>query len=183
MKKLIVATGILVAAIITALIGFRVHTKSFSPHDKVTYSQDASITVQYSRPYKRGREVFGQLVPYNQLWRTGANEATHFYTDKDLLIKDKLLKAGTYTLFTIPKEESWTIIFNKETGQWGIDPFTMEVNRDINNDALTIEATSIKTTDMFEQFTIGLEQMGNEIEMVMMWDHTVVVIPMIPVAI
>ncbi|MBL6446281.1 DUF2911 domain-containing protein [Fulvivirga sp. 29W222] len=179
MRKLVVAGGIIVAIIIIGMVGLRFYTKSFSPLDKAIFEgENTELVVTYSRPYKKGRKIFGDLVPYDKVWRTGANEATIFTTDKDLMIGNKLLKAGSYSLFTIPRNNSWTIIFNKEVGQWGIVPFSGESNRDPEQDALTVDVATIKTPDLFEQFTIAFEQMGHEIEMILMWDHTLIVVPM-----
>lgn len=167
------------AIVIIGMVGMRFYTKSFSPQDKAVFEgENASLTVAYSRPYKKGRQIFGDLVPYDEVWRTGANEATVFTTNKDLMIGNKLLKAGSYSLFTIPRANRWTIIFNNEVGQWGLDPFSGEVNRDPEQDALTLDVATIKTPDLFEQFTITFEQMGEEIEMILMWDHTLIVVPM-----
>lgn len=178
MKKIIVAGGIVVAIVVVILVGMRFYTKSHSPQDTAVYDwDDAHITVSYSRPYKNDRQIFGALVPYDEVWRTGANEATTFTTSEDLTIGKKLLPAGSYSIFTIPGPEKWTVIFNKETEQWGISPFTGKANRDPENDVLTVEVASIKTKDLFEQFTISFERMGQEIEMIMMWDHTLVVVP------
>src|SRR5688572_31274397 len=81
--------------------------------------KDAYIKVTYSQPLKRGREIFGKVVPFDQVWRTGANEATEITTTKNIQINGTLLKAGTYSLFTIPQKEKWTIIINSELGLWG----------------------------------------------------------------
>ena len=81
--------------------------------------KDAYIKITYSQPQKKGREIFGKLVPYDQVWRTGANEATELTTTKNIQINGTLLKAGTYSLFTIPQKDSWTIIINSEVGLWG----------------------------------------------------------------
>jgi hypothetical protein len=78
-----------------------------------------TVQVDYSRPYKKRREIFGKLLPYGQVWRTGANEATIFDVKQDIKIGDKSLKAGKYTLWTIPNADKWTVILNSETGQWG----------------------------------------------------------------
>ncbi len=116
------------------------------------------------------------LVPYGKVWRTGANEATVFETNRDLKIKDMTLKAGTYSFWTIPGEQNWTIIFNSEYGQWGVD-FNGVANRDPKNDVLTVEVP-VKTQDKeFEQFTILVEKMSEEMEIILLWDKTVVPIP------
>jgi len=81
----------------------------------------ASVLVDYGRPSKRGREIFGEgkLVPYDKVWRTGANAATTLVTDKDLVIGGTNVPAGTYTLYSLPSGKGWQLIINKETGQWG----------------------------------------------------------------
>ncbi len=93
-----------------------------SPRDSLSVSiGGAQITVNYGRPSKRGRSVFDSLVPYGQVWRTGANAATAFTTTKLLMIGSLMVPAGSYTLFTIPGKASWQLIVNKQTGQWGLD--------------------------------------------------------------
>lgn len=180
MRTLIVAGGIVVAAIAVFFAGMRFYTKSFSPQETIRFTGDEiNIAVTYSRPFRKDRDVFGELVPYNKVWRTGANEATIFTTNRDLMIGNKLLEAGAYSLFTIPRPNSWIIIFNSETGQWGIGPLSGEANRELKKDVLTVEVPAIQTPDLFEQFTISFEQMGDEIEMILMWDHTLVVVPML----
>lgn len=79
----------------------------------------ANITINYSSPYVKGRKIWGDLVPYDKVWRAGANEATVFETDKDLMVEGKLLPAGKYAFFTIPGEKEWVVIFNKTADQWG----------------------------------------------------------------
>jgi hypothetical protein len=81
--------------------------------------KDATITIDYSSPSVKGRKIFGGLVPYNQVWRAGANEATIFSTDKDIMVEGKKLAAGKYSLFMKPGEKEWVVYFNSETGQWG----------------------------------------------------------------
>jgi len=81
--------------------------------------KDATITIDYSSPSVKGRKIWGGLVPYNKVWRAGANEATIFTTDKDIEVEGKKLAAGKYSLFMTPGEKEWTVIFNSETGQWG----------------------------------------------------------------
>jgi len=107
--------GIAVIAAVVAFIGFMQlkNTKSFSPEEEVVFVQgDLKITVFYNRPSKKGREIFGGLVPFNQVWRTGANEATTFESNKDINFDGQTLRAGKYSVWTIPRETTWTIIFN-----------------------------------------------------------------------
>lgn len=181
MKKIIVIGGVLIAIIATAFIGMRIYTKSFSPLGLAKYTQDGlEITIEYSRPYKKDRVIFGGLVPYDEVWRTGANEATVFTTNEDLLIGEQILSKGTYSLFTKPGRDSWEIIFNNTIPSWGVQIPSGKAARDPEADALVLEVSAINTQSMFEQFTIDFEALHNEIDMVMMWDQTLVVVPIAP---
>lgn len=178
MKKLIIIAGVVIAIIALAFVGLRIYTKQFSPQDTASYrGNNVEIDVSYSRPYKKERDVFGGLVPYGETWRTGANEATVFTTNADLNIKGKELPAGSYSMFTVPAEDSWKVIFNEQTGQWGVD-FSGEANKADEQDVLAVEVATVDSPDVFEQFTISFEQMGEEIEMILMWDQTLVVVPL-----
>jgi Protein of unknown function (DUF2911) len=84
-----------------------------------------TIKTDYSSPRMRGRKIYGGLVPYGQVWRTGANEATTFVTGADLIVGGKAVAAGSYTIFTLPTADAWTLIINKKTGEWGI-PYKYE---------------------------------------------------------
>lgn len=181
MKKIVIFSLIGVAVVgalvvIIAYVQLR-KTKSFSPEGHVIYTEgDLSIEVVYNRPSKKERQIFGGLVPYNEVWRTGANEATTFETNKDLVIEEKTLKAGKYSLWTIPRQDTWTIFFNSEYGQWGINS-KGEANRTPEKDVLAIDVSSVKQDQVFEQFTISFEKSGEDIEMVMAWDKTLVALP------
>jgi len=171
--------GIAVIAAIVAFIGFMQlkNTKSFSPEEYVVFEKDQlRIRVFYNRPSKKGREIFGGLVPYDQVWRTGANEATTFETNKDLIIEGLSLKAGKYSLWTIPHENTWTIIFNTEHGQWGVNS-KGEPNRNPTLDVLKVDVHAVQQEQVFEQFTIEFQETGEDAEMVLMWDQTLVSIP------
>lgn len=151
--------------------------KSLSPEEEVSYSDgDLKLQVLYNRPSKRGRKIFGELVPYGQVWRTGANEATTFQTNKQLTIEGKELAPGKYTLWTIPDSTTWTIIFNTEVGQWGIN-HKGEANRNPSLDMLTVKISPVVQERTFEQFTIAFEKIGEQSEMVLLWDNTVVAVP------
>jgi len=89
------------------------------------FSNGKTITVDYSSPRAKGRKIFGDLVPFGQVWRTGANEATTFVTTADLKAGSLNIPAGNYTIFTIPNQDKWTLIVNKKTGEWGI-PYEYE---------------------------------------------------------
>lgn len=171
--------GIAVIAAIVAFIGFiqLKNTKSFSPEEEVLFNQgDLKINVFYNRPSKKGREIFGGLVPYEVIWRTGANEATTFETNKDLVIEGETLKAGKYSLWTIPRETTWTIIFNSEHGQWGVDS-KGEPNHNPQLDVLKVDVHAVQQEQVFEQFTIAFEDTGEDAEMVLMWDKTLISVP------
>jgi hypothetical protein len=85
-----------------------------------TFSDGKTITVEYSQPAMKGRKIYGGLVPYGEVWRTGANEATTFVTTTDLTIGGQPVPAGSYTLYTLPGEKSWKLVLSKKTGQWGV---------------------------------------------------------------
>jgi len=104
---------------------------------------DATITIDYSQPSVKGRDIYGDLVPFEKVWRTGANESTTFETDKDVMVNGKKLAAGKYALFTIPGEEEWTIIFNSEPKQWGA--YKYDEGKDVLR--VTAKPTSHKMTE------------------------------------
>jgi hypothetical protein len=108
------------------------------------------ISVDYGRPYAKGRKIMGGLVPYDQVWRTGANKATHLTTEADLVIGKLTVPKGTYTLFTIPSASGWKLIINKKTGQWGI-PYKYEADE---LGRVDMKVTTLKAS--VEQFTITL---------------------------
>lgn len=151
--------------------------KSKSPEDEVVYADGGlRLSVLYNRPYKKNREIFGKLVPYGKVWRTGANEATIFETNKTITIKDKKLNPGKYSVWTVPDSTTWTVIFNSESGQWGIN-HKGEANRNPTLDVLSLPVLAVTQESVFEQFTIEFKKVGEEVEMVLMWDNTVVAIP------
>jgi len=169
-KKIkIVLAGVAVLAI--AFFGMRVYTKSKSPADTATFNQNGlSVQVDYCRPYKKDRVIFGQLLPYGKVWRTGANEATLFEVKQDVKIAGKALKAGTYTLWTVPNADTWTIILNKQTGQWG-------TKYDESQDMLRVDVPAGNTTETVEQFKIDFVPVTNGADMVLRWENTEVKVP------
>ncbi|HZS08077.1 MAG TPA: DUF2911 domain-containing protein [Blastocatellia bacterium] len=107
------------------------------------------ISIKYSRPSMRGRTIMGKLVPWNQVWRTGANEATSLTTEADLVIGNVTVPAGSYTVYTLPSEKSWKLIINKQTGQWGTE-------YDQSQDLARIDMDVKQSPSPVEQFTISL---------------------------
>ncbi len=134
--------------------------------------KDTYLKITYSQPHKRGRIVYGNLVPFGQVWRTGANEATEITITRDIILNNTSLKAGTYSIFTIPEKESWTIIFNSDLGLWGAYNY---------NDKMDVMRFSIPTQllqgAVYEPFTILIEQKNNRAELVFLWDSVRVSIP------
>jgi hypothetical protein len=123
--------------------------------------KDATITINYSSPSVKGRQVWdpsGTLAPYGKAWRAGANEATIFETDKDIKVEGKTLPAGKYSLFAIPDQKEWKIIFNSQTGQWGIKRGG-EANRDPANDVLTVSVKPA-TAPMTERLVYNVTGKG-----------------------
>jgi len=175
MKKILIILVSIIVVGALGMIGIRFYTKSFSPEETVVYNQD-KLSVTYSRPYKNSREIFGGLVPFGEVWRTGANESTTFTCNEDILFGGVPLKSGRYSLWTIPEKDYWTIILNAETGQWGVTTRSV-ANRDPEEDVLSIEVPVIITPKVFEQFTISFEEHKKELDMILMWDNTLVVIP------
>jgi hypothetical protein len=130
----------------------------------------AALWIDYSRPSKRGRVIFGELVPYGQVWRTGANAATQFRTDKNLQIGTATVPAGLYTLFTIPGPSEWTLIINSETGQAGT---AYKVDRDLVR--LPMKVSTLPQP--VERFTIGVTPAVMGGELYMEWDATRASVP------
>lgn len=130
------------------------------------------IKAVYGQPLKRGREIFGALEPFGQVWRTGANEATEITTTKDLRIGGKTLKAGTYTLFTVPDKNKWKVMFNSELGQWGA------FKHDPAKDVLVTEVPVSQTPETYEAFIIRFDETRTGADMVLAWDKTKVAVPL-----
>lgn len=147
-----------------------------APSPTATFSQKVGLTdvsINYSRPGMKGRTVFGDLVPYGKLWRTGANMATKITFSDDVKIGGKDLPAGTYALFSIPGENEWTIIMNKNINQGGTG------NYKESEDALRVDIKSMKIPGTIETFSIGLEDVKPTSALIeILWESTVVQIPL-----
>jgi DUF2911 family protein len=139
-----------------------------SPPAKATCAlpDGKTITVDYSSPRAKGRKIFGGLVPYGEVWRAGANEATTFVTTADLMVGGTHVPAGNYTLFTIPNKDKWILIISKKTGEWGI-PYpgqTQDFAR------LDMKASSISSP--VENFTIAFDKATSGCTLRMEWETT-----------
>jgi len=141
--------------------------KPLSPPQEVKYStSDKHITINYSAPSKRGRTVMGSLVPYGKIWRTGANAATTLTTNTDLMLGSLHVPAGKYTLYTIPGDKEWTLIVNKQTGQWG-------TNYDQKQDLGRVKMTVKPLKAPVEQFEIAVDAKA----LTMSWENVQATVP------
>jgi len=180
MKKVVIIVGVAVVLLVALFSFFRYKTKSLSPEANVEFKDgNLAIHIFYNRPYKKGREIFGKLVPFGKTWRTGANETTVFETSSDLKFGDKELKAGKYSLWTVPGERAWEVIFNSKIPFWGVS-FNQEASRDSVNDVLKVESPVAIKDKEFEQFTISVEKVSEGEELILMWDKTLVAVPFSP---
>jgi hypothetical protein len=180
MKKFFKWTAIIVGSLIVILFAaasfLNYQTKKASPEATVETKKDGKeISVFYCRPSKKGREIFGGLVPYDKIWRTGANEATTFTSNKDLLINGQTLPAGKYTLVTIPGKEEWTVIWNSKQYSWGIK-FSGEPISEREFDVLQVKVPVQNLNEAVEMFTISFEG-ENSLDLAFAWDKTKVVVP------
>lgn len=149
-----------------------------SPADTVSFKMNEwQMEVFYSRPSKRNRDIFGALVPYNQVWRTGANEATTFETNFPISVgSNNFLSAGKYTLWTIPNDTLWQVIFNSKQYPWGVDD-TMKPMREPAFDVLNLAIKPQNLATPVEQFTIGFDTYSNDVFLTLAWDQVKIMIP------
>lgn len=169
---------LILVAICLAIYVFYTNPPRKSPIDTVSLVEnDLKLDVVYNRPSKRGREIFGGLVPYKEVWRTGANEATTFKTNKPIRINNDSLPAGKYTLWTIPNDSVWQIIFNRKQYPWGVDK-EMKPMREAEFDIVTVPASVEKINKTVEQFTIGFDNTMDDITLTLVWDNTKIALPL-----
>src|SRR5262249_9263080 len=137
-----------------------------SPHETVELALNGKkITVTYGRPFMKGRKIMGGLVPYGQVWRTGADEATVLTTEADLMIGNLAVPKGSYSLFTLPSETGWKLIVNKVDKQFGA--FDYDEKQDLGR----VDMKVGKTSAPVEQFTIALAKAGNGGVMKLEWEN------------
>lgn len=133
---------------------------------------DLKVQIKYSQPSVKGRTVWGELVPYGKVWRTGANEATTIELSRDCKVAGKMLRAGKYALFSIPGEKSWTIIFNTVSDQWGAYKY------DESKDALRItDVKPGKSSEFNERLKFDVKTSGDEGEITLSWESLKVSFP------
>ncbi len=172
----LVGLGILMSAVFMA--NLRKKDKALSPEDKARYRDaELELVVFYNRPFKKSRKIFGELVPFGQLWRTGANEATIFACNENILMNGQKLSSGRYHLITIPYQDRWTVIINSDIPGWGIEKKTGKVYHNPKTDVLVFDTPVIKQSKSYEQFTISFDKEGEKLFLSMRWDSTRVNIP------
>jgi hypothetical protein len=135
-------------------------------HAEFQFSDGKTVIVDYSSPRAKGRVIYGGLVPYGQVWRAGANEATTFVTNTDLTVGGKTVPAGSYTIFVVPNKDKWTLIVNKKTGEWGV-PYTGEAT-----ELLRVDMKVSTLPAAVENFTIAFDKSGGNCTMRMDWETT-----------
>ena len=179
LKRLLIALSIIaLGLLIYSVFVENIFAPRLSPKDtaKITLN-DLDLKVEYNRPSKRDREIFGALVPFDKVWRTGANEATTFQTNKDLMIDGMLLKKGKYTLWTVPMKNSWKVMFNSKDYKWGVNE-KMEPMWDPNYDVITLQIQTQQLDTVVEDFTIAFDNTTGNLNLTMAWDKTKVAIPL-----
>src|ERR1700720_2473813 len=125
-----------------------------------------TIKTDYSSPRMKGRKIYGELVPFGEVWRTGANEATTFVPSADVVVGGKAVPAGNYTIFTVPGADKWTLIINKKTGEWGI-PYKYE-----SDELARVDMKVSKLPTSAENFTIAYDKSGSGCTMRLDWETT-----------
>lgn len=150
-----------------------------SPKDTVEFKlNDLKLEVFYNRPSKKGREVFGALVPYDKVWRTGANEATTFETNKNLMIDGIYVPTGKYSIWTVPNDSTWKVMLNTKEYAWGVDE-QMQPLWDPNYDLLEIDVPVETLEKVVEQFTIAFDNSTDDLKLTMAWDKTKIAVPLV----
>src|SRR6202162_3010338 len=125
-----------------------------------------TIKTDYSSPRVKGRKIYGELVPFGEVWRTGANEATTFVTSADVVVGGKTVPAGSYTIFTVPNADKWTLIINKKTGEWGI-PYKYE-----SDELVRVEMNVSKLPSPVENFTLAYDKSAGGCTLRLDWETT-----------
>ncbi len=168
MKKTALGTLFLLVLAIAASAQDKAKPASPKAQAQCTLADGKTITVDYSSPRMKGRKIFGGLVPFNDVWRTGANDATTFVTAADLSVGSTAVPAGSYTLFTVPGEDMWTLIISKVTGEWGI-PYKDEYK---SQELVRVPMTVSKTSGPVQNFTISFDHSGSGCTLRLSWENT-----------
>ncbi len=171
MRKPIIIGGVLIATLTLAgivLLAQQDKSSRPSPPAKAEckLANAKTVTIDYSSPRAKGRKIFGGLVPYGQIWRAGANEATSLVTTSDITVRGTVVPAGNYTIFMVPAEDKWTLVISKKTGEWGTAYPGPE------NDLARIDMKVSKTSSPAENFTIAFDHSGGGCTLRMEWENT-----------
>jgi hypothetical protein len=164
--------GILSLAVFAATLSAQEKRKS--PHETISATLGGKkITISYGRPYLKGRKaVGGSLVPYGEVWRTGADEATKLTTEADLMIGSLRVPKGSYALFTLPEQQGWTLIVNKKADQWGA--FDYKQSDDLGRTPMTVTHIDAPV----EEFTMALQPKGDDsVSLTLQWENTAASVP------
>ena len=170
----IAATVVLLPASLAQMSGSTANKPMLSPPAKASVELDGKqVSINYNTPFMRGRKIFGGLVPYDKVWRTGANPATTLKTAVNLKIGTATVPAGTYTLYTLPSETTWKLIINKQTGQWGTVYHQSE-------DLARVDMKKNTLPKQQEQMSISFENThGKKTRLHVRWDTTDVWVPVV----
>ena len=168
MSRMTVCCFLVILGLIGAVMPGRSQEQVLSPPAKSAckFADGKTINVVYSSPRMRGRKIFGNLVPFGEVWRTGADDATAFTTTSDLVAGGTTIPAAKYTLFTLPTQNKWTLIVSKQTGEFGI-PYPGE-----KYDFARIDMKVTKLPKPVENFTISFDQAATTCAMKLEWEAT-----------
>ncbi|MCB0696344.1 MAG: DUF2911 domain-containing protein [Chitinophagaceae bacterium] len=171
--KYITLALLLLTGVATTSFAQGLKLPALSPTAKITQAFSTSeITIDYSRPSMRGRKIFGGLVAYGEVWRTGANAATKVMFGEDVNVGGVDVKAGTYALYTVPNVNEWEVILNKGVGNWGTGGYTTD------DDVARFKVKPTKFNNAAETFTITIDDITfNSCDITLKWENTKVVIP------
>lgn len=145
--------------------------RTFMDTDEQKMANKPVMRVLYSRPQKKGRDVFPELVAYDKVWRAGANESTEIMFYEDVVLGDTKIKAGRYTLYTKPGEEEWEVMINTDLDGWGAYAY------DADNNVASITVPAMETESPVEAFTIMFEEVEDGAHMIMAWDDVMIRVP------
>lgn len=164
------AVGTLAVVLATGLVAVAQQDKSKRPSPPAQATFDLgggkSVTIDYSSPRVKGRKIYGELVSFGQVWRTGANESTTLVTTADVSIGGTTVPAGSYTIFTIPNKDKWTLVISKKTGEWGTD------YPGASNDLARVDMKVSALPSPVENFTISFEKAGMGANLNIDWETT-----------
>ena len=193
MKKVTSSIGFLLMAVMLLGLDTTVEAQDLDPSRRKSplgiarlAMGDTYVKVHYGRPYMRGREIFGGLVSYDEIWRTGANEGTEFTATKDIMVAGKKLPAGTYTIFTVPGEQEWEIRFSPQLGLWAtgvLDPVSRQMTPNVYDPAMDQLTVRVQKSDLADgddpirQFTIRLRPHEDGGIFELSWERTSVEVP------